>query len=376
MGKRFVLSMIFFVITVGIVAGCASAGSGSGQGQSSPATSETSKETGKESAPAPETPTAKQSNKLTVYTAFPEQEAVVYIDDFKKATGIDVKFVRLSAGETLVRLLAEKNNPQASVWYGGPSDTFVAAVKEGLLEKFQPQGTAGIPETFLDKEGYWSPIYVGALGYAVNTEWLKQKGIPAPESWDDLLKPEFKDNVTIAHPGSSGTAYTVLATLVLMKGEEQAFEYLKKLDANIRQYTKSGSAPAKQAGLGETAVGISFSHDILAPKNEGYPIQLAFPKEGTGYEVGAVAMIKNGPADEVENAKKFIQWALSKESQNLYDKAKSFRLPVNPEAIVPEGAVKLGDLAVIDYDAVWAGENRERLVKKFEAEVRGKEGVK
>lgn len=328
------------------------------------------------STPASAAPAAPASKNLTIYTAYPEQEAVVYIDEFKKATGIEAKFVRLSAGETLVRLQAEKGNPQASIWYGGPSDTFIAAAKEGLLEKYKPQNADKIPENFQDKDGYWSPVYVGALGFAVNSDWLKKSGIPAPESWDDLLKPEYKGNVTMAHPGSSGTSYTVLATLVQIMGEDKAFNYFKKLNENIRQYTKSGSAPAKQAGLGETGVGISFAHDILAPKNEGYPLTLSFPKEGTGYEVGAVALIKNGPADEVENAKKFIDWAITKEAQDLYETSKSFRLPVNPDATVPEGATKLTDLKVINYDAVWAGENRDALVKKFESQVRGKEGVK
>ncbi|WNC17001.1 ABC transporter substrate-binding protein [Brevibacillus brevis] len=318
----------------------------------------------------------KPSNRLTVYTAFPEQEVIPYIEAFRKETGIDVKFVRLSAGETLVRLQAEKNAPQASVWYGGPSDTFHAAAQEGLLEKYQPKEAAQLPKRFTDPQGYWSPVYVGALGFAVNEEWLKKKGLSAPESWDDLLKPEYADNVVMAHPGASGTAYTVLATLVQMMGEEKAFAYLKKLDAHMRQYTKSGSAPAKQAGLGETGVGISFAHDILAPKSEGYPLLLTFPKEGTGYEIGAVALIKNGPADELENAKKFIDWTAGLESQNLYAKTKTFRLPVRPDAEVPEGAVTFDKIKLADYDAVWAGEHRKELVKKFETEVRGQSGVK
>lgn len=366
--KKGASTIVFLVMaaTLGLV-GCSS-GSTTSQPQGEAPKQEAGSGSGTTQAPA--------SKKLTIYTAYPEQEAIVYIDAFKKETGIDAKFVRLSAGETLVRMQAEKNNPQASIWYGGPSDTFIAAAKEGLLEPYKPKNAEEIPENFLDKDGYWSPVYVGALGFAVNSDWLKKSGVPAPESWDDLLKPEYKGNVTMAHPGSSGTSYTVLATLVQIMGEEKAFDYFKKLNANIRQYTKSGSAPAKQAGLGETGVGISFAHDILAPKNEGYPLTLSFPKEGTGYEVGAVALVKNGPADEVENAKKFIDWAISKGAQDLYDTSKSFRLPVNSEAIVPEGATKLSELKVISYDAVWAGEHRDELVKKFETQVRGKEGVK
>ncbi|WP_210434321.1 ABC transporter substrate-binding protein [Virgibacillus sp. SK37] len=316
-----------------------------------------------------------KSNKLPIYTAFPEQEAVTYIQEFEKETGIDVQFVRLSAGETLARLQAEKSNPQASVWYGGPSDTFVAAVNEGLIEAYQPEGIDQLPEQFLDKEEHWTPIYVGALGFATNQDWLKKEGLEAPKSWSDLLKPEFAGEVTMAHPSSSGTAYSIYATLVQLIGEDEAIDYLKKLDKNIRQYTKSGSAPAQQTGLGETGVGISFAHDILAPKHEGYPIELTFPEDGTGYEVGAVALIKNAPADQLENAKKFIDWSITKAAQDIYSESESFRLPINPEAITPEGATKLTELEIIDYDAVWAGENRDRLLEKFNKEVRGQDAA-
>ncbi|MDP5274048.1 ABC transporter substrate-binding protein [Chengkuizengella axinellae] len=315
------------------------------------------------------------SNTVSVYTAFPEQEVIVYLEAFKEETGIEVKHVRLSAGETLARIKAESSNPQASVWFGGPSDTFVAAANDGLLEAYQPEGVSNIPEQFRDVKKVWTPIYVGALGFASNSEWLEKEGLEPPQSWADLLKPEYAGNVTMAHPASSGTAYSIFATLVQLKGEQEALDYFLQLDENIRQYTKSGSAPAKQAGFGETGVGISFAHDILKPKHEGYPITLSFPTDGTGYEVGAVALIKGGPSDQAENAKKFIDWAISKQAQDLYADSGSFRLPVNPEAKVPEGAVKLSDLSVIDYDAVWAGENRDDLLDKFESYVVGKESV-
>jgi len=315
-----------------------------------------------------------ESNKLSIYTAFPEQEVITYIQEFEKETGIEVEFVRLSAGETLARLKAEKSNPQAAVWFGGPSDTFVAAVNDEIIDPYQPENINELPEQFLDLEEHWTPIYVGALGFATNQEWLEEKGIDAPKSWEDLLKSEFENEITMAHPSSSGTAYTVYATIVqLLDDEEAAIDYLRELDKNMRQYTKSGSAPAQQAGLGETGIGISFAHDILAPKHEGYPIELTFPEDGTGYEVGAVALIKNGPSDQSENAKKFIDWSISKEAQDLYTASDSFRLPINPESDIPEGATQLTDLEVIDYDAVWAGENRDRLLERFNKDVRGEE---
>lgn len=314
-------------------------------------------------------PASNQSKNLTIYTALNENEIGTYFKGFEDKTGIKVSFVRLSAGEILTRLKAEKDNPKSSLVFGGPSDTFIAMAKDGLLEPYKSPQSNSVPDQFKDKEGYWTPLYIGILGFGTNTKLIEEKGIKVPESWEDLLKPEYKGLVSIAHPGSSGTAYSVLATLVQMWGEDKAFDYFKKLTGNIRSYTKSGAAPAREAGLGEAGVGICFSHDILIPANEGYPLKLSFPMEGTGYEIGAMALVKNGPKEEVENAKKFIDFFASKEGQELYETAKSFRLPVNPETKIPKGAIKLTDIKTIKYDNVWAGENRKTLVEKFTKEI-------
>lgn len=318
----------------------------------------------------------KQSKELTIYCALPETEIPSYLDAFKADTGITVNYVRLSAGEILSKIQVEKNNPQASIWYGGNCDTFIAAVKSDLLTAYQSPELADIPEIYQDPSGYWSPVYVGALAFAVDKDWFAREGLEYPSSWQDLLKPEFKGQISMAHPGSSGTAYTILATMVQMLGEDEAMAYMGELDKNIRQYTKSGSAPPKNVGLGEASIGLSFSHDCLKPAVQGYPVEVAFATDGTGYEIGAIAIIKNGPEDEVENARKFIDWTLSKRGQDIYSTNNSFRLPVNSTAVVPDGAINISDLPVIEYDFLWAGENRKRLIEKFSTVIAAKNNLK
>jgi iron(III) transport system substrate-binding protein len=319
---------------------------------------------------------ADEYKELTMYTALPEQEIPTYLNAFTKETGIKINYVRLSAGEVLARVKAEKGNPQASLWYGGSYDNFVAAMADGLLEAYQSPELVNVPKAYIDPKGYANPFYVGAISFACNKDWFKKKGLAYPTSWDDLLKPEFKGQVSMAHPGTSGTSYTILATLVQLRGEAKAFEYFKALNQNVRQYTKAGAAPPMEVGLGEAAIAITFSHDGLKPASEGYPIALSFPKDGTGFEIGCLALIKGGPAREMANAKRFIDWSISKAGQELFDAAKSFRLPVNKNAEPPKGAIKIGDLKVIDYDATWAGQNRTRLVEEFIKTVASKDNLK
>lgn len=302
---------------------------------------------------------------LTVYTALPESELPTYFSEFQKDTGIKIQYVRLSAGELLARVQAEKNNPQASVWFGGSFDNFVPAGKAGLLEAYQSPELKNIPKEFHDPAGFANPFYVGAISFACNTDWFKKKGLPYPTSWEDLLKPEFKGQISLAHPGTSGTSYTILATIVQMRGEADSWKYFAALNQNVRQYTKSGATPPMDVGLGEAAIGITFSHDGLKPAFEGYPVALSFPKDGTGYEIGCTALIKGAPAREQANAKRFIDWILSKRGQELFENSKSFRLPVNRLATPPKGAIDTDSLKVIPYNAIWAGENRKRLVDEF-----------
>ena len=311
------------------------------------------------------------STELTVYTAFPEAEVAYYFNAFEEATGIKVNALRLSAGEMLTRVAAEKDNPQAALMFGGSTDNYIAAVDQGLLEPYQSPELENAPETYIDPTGTWNPIYVGAIAFACNKEWFAEKGYDYPTSWEDLLDPKYEGMVIMAHPATSGTAYTVLATLIQLKGDDAVWDYLKELDKNMSQYTKSGSAAPNAVALGEAAIALTFSHDGLQPTVEGYPIELSFPSDGTGYEVGAMALIKGGPADQQENAKKFIDFMCSAEGQNLYAENNSFRVPVNTQATPAEGLVTLDSVAVIDYDAVWAAENKTAFTEQFEANIAG-----
>lgn len=306
---------------------------------------------------------AQAADVLHMYTALDPNEAKIYIEAFEKDANIKVQWVRMSAGEVLTRLKAEARNPQVSVWFGGPSVEFIAGRKEGLLIPYKsPVGAPFLKGNLKDAEDYWTGFYFGAIGFANNTNWFEKNKLPFPATWQDLLRPELKANISLAYPYTSGTSYTVLATLVQLMGEDKAYDYWKKLEPNIHHYNTSGSACVTQAGLGEIAVGIAFSHDILAKgTSKGYPIKGSFPSEGTGYEIGAVGLVKGGPEPEV--GKKFIDWVLSKRAQELMKVW--FRIPLNPQAEIAAGATKATDVKLINYDDEWAGNNNKRLIEKW-----------
>ena len=306
------------------------------------------------------------SKELSVYTAFPESEVIYYFNKFEQETGIKINYVRLSAGEMLTRVEAEKNNPQATLMFGGSTDNYIAAVDKGLLEAYQSPNLDKTPSTYLDPTGTWNPIYVGCIAFACNADWFAEKGLEYPTSWEDLLKPEFKGEIIMAHPATSGTAYTVLATLIQLKGEDAVWDYLKELDKNMSQYTKSGSGPSKMVGPGECVIGIGFLHDGIYQILQGYDnIQLVVPEDGTSFEVGATAIFKG--ATHPNAAKLWIEYALSPDCVDHAKENGSYQFLVLKNATQPEEAEKFGlDMNnTIDYDFADAKENSAKYVEDF-----------
>jgi iron(III) transport system substrate-binding protein len=312
---------------------------------------------------------------VTVYCSILEEQCRLGVTHFEKATGVKVTMMRKSTGETYAQIKAEASNPRADVWWGGPGDPHMQAAEEGLLAEYKSPRLGELHDwaRLLAEQSKFrtSGIYLGALGIGFNTQVLKKKGSPEPECWADLLDAKFKDEVQVSDPSSSGTAYVMLASLVQLMGEERAFDYMKKLHLNVNQYTKSGAAPVKALGLGETGVALAFMHDMVTQIVQGAPVKTIAPCEGTGYETGAVSLVKGGK--NPDNARKFIDWTLGAEAQTLVGAGlKIYSIPSNKAAPAHADAPKLTEMKLIAYDSAKYGSSaeRNRLLKKWDAEVK------
>ena len=173
----------------------------------------------------------------------------------------------------------------------------------------------------------------------------------------------------VANPASSGTAYTMIATLVQLMGEDKAFDYLKSLHKNVSQYTRSGTGPIKAVARGETAVSISFVHDGPGEKMQGFPVETVTPADGTGAEIGSMSLIKG--ARNLEVAKKFYEWALTPAAQEMGAAAKQFQLPSNKAAKLDPRIPDFRKIKFINYDYAKYGASaeRRRLIARWEKDV-------
>jgi len=292
---------------------------------------------------------------------------------YARTTGTKINVSMKGSGEALAQLIAEKDNPKTDVWFGGTGDPHLQAAEQGLsLEYKSPSLSQLYPwaQQQAQQAGFKTVgIYSGPLGFGYNPELLAKKKLAVPKSWADLLKADYKGDIQVANPGSSGTAYTMVATLVQLMGEDKAFDYLKGLHKNVSQYTRSGTGPIKAVARGETAVSISFVHDGPGEKMNGFPVETITPAEGTGAEIGSMSIIKG--ARNLEAAKKFYEWALTPAAQEMAAAAKQFQLPSNKSAKNDPRIPDFKKIKFINYDYAKYGASaeRRRLIAKWEKEV-------
>lgn len=289
-------------------------------------------------------------------------------DQFQEQTGVTPTCLDMSSGEALERIRAERENPQGDVLFGTTNLSHVNMARDGLSEPYQGVGWNLLPDGALkDPDGYWTGFYYGVIGFACSPERLEELGAECPSSWQDLLDPVFEGEIVIASPASSGTAYTVLSGLMQLYGEDEAFAYWQQLDANIAQYTESGSAPGRMAAQGEYAIGIAFTHDIQSQQDEGLPVEIGFPEEGTPFEIGGISIIAG--AKNLEAAQAWVDFVFTPEFQRYHNDVAN-RIPVVPGVELGEGTIGLEDVTLIEgYDPTeWAAE-RDRLVERWQNEI-------
>ncbi len=317
---------------------------------------------------------ANAQGNLVVYCSVQEEWCRPMMQAFERATGVRVAMTRRSSGETMTQIRAEATNPRGDVWWGGTGDPHMQAAEENLTLEYRSPRLTELHDWAVRQAEQTQfrtvGIYAGALGYSYNVTELNRRRIAAPRCWADLAKPEFRGEIQVADPNTSGTAYTMLATLLQVMGEEPAFAYLRALHRNVNQYTRSGAAPARAAATGETLVGITFLHDAVTQKIAGAPVEIVAPCEGTGYEIGSMSIIRG--ARNLDNARRFYDWALSPEAQNIAGQANSYQLPSNRNSAIPPQAPRFENIRLIDYDfARWgSAAERTRVITRWEREIR------
>ena len=262
--------------------------------------------------------------RLVVYSSLEAGRAQRVLALFSKASGVQVQ-VRstfLSSDEAILRLYAERMNPLADVWFGARIESHEIARRRGLLQVYQPRAAVG--DELKDPEGYWTPIYLDPLAFGIDVPMQQELRVAAPESWQDLLRPELKDQIRVP-PAQSKTRQLIIATLVFLMGEARASEYLRRLDRNIRRHGMDEAHWVRTPHFARSVVTVDVVSTLLDRLHGG--LITVFPREGAAFDIGAISILRG--ARRLAAARRLVDWLREVEGQKVLS---SDATPLQPVA--------------------------------------------
>tara|TARA_R110002072_G_scaffold35754_8_gene105481 strand:- start:1136 stop:2176 length:1041 start_codon:yes stop_codon:yes gene_type:complete len=307
-----------------------------------------------------------QAGELTVYTAVEADDLKKYAERFNAAyPDIKINWVRDSTGIITAKLLAEKNNPQADIIWGLAGSSLLVMKAEGMLEAYAPVGVEKLNKKFVDSANppYWVGMDAWVASVCVNTVEAKKKNLPMPTSWKDLLKPEYKGQLVMPNPNSSGTGFLDVSSWLQIFGEKDGWAFMDGLHSNIATYTHSGSKPCRMAAAGEYPIGISFAYRGAKVKSKGAPVEVVVPSEGVGWEMEAAAIVKG--TQNPEDAETLMNWLVSTDAMKLYNEGYAVVAIDGIAKPVENFPANIGD-AMIDNDFEWSAINRSAILDEWQ----------
>src|SRR5712691_6163175 len=289
---------------------------------------------------------------------------------------VDVRWLDMGSQEVYDRLRSERANPQADVWFGGPATIFARAARDSLLEPFRPSWAEAIaPHGRAPGDLYFAAYQTPAvIVYATQAVKPEQ----APEDWDDLLAPRWKSKILIRDPLASGTMRAVWG-MIIERGLQQThdtaagFQWLRRLDAQTKEYVLNGPLLDQKIVRQEGLVTIWDLPDILLSRRDGLPLGYAFPRSGTPVIEDAIGVVRN--ARHRTAARAFEQYVGSVEAQLLATR-EAYRLPARLDLPADSLAAWARDVrrvmrvAAVDWDAL--AERGPEWMRYWDENVRGK----
>ncbi len=285
---------------------------------------------------------------LTVYTSHPEKIREPFIREFEDRTGIWAEVVYGGTQEMLNRIEEEAANVQGDVMFGGGVESLSGC--DAYFEAYQsPELSAITRREFVSSSNRWTGFSALPLVFVYNTKLLTPQ--TAPTAWVDLAKTAWSGKIAFCSPEVSGSCYTAIATAIQLYGESWLEGFVKNLEGKC---AASSSDITVQVAAGGAMVGVAVESTARQAIEDGADMGYLYPSDGTSIVPDGVAILKG--AKNIENAKKFVDFVLSREAQTYLMENLGRRTVRNdlPELITPP----LAEIPTMDYDVSLATESQ------------------
>jgi len=274
---------------------------------------------------------------LVVYSPHGKELLSEYAEKFEAANpGVRVNWLDMGSQNILDRIRSEQTNPQADLWWGAPSSFFMSAEKEGLLEAYRPSWAAAVDSMQRSPGDFWCGNFLTPEVIAFNSQLLTRE--TAPQDWDDLIKPKWRDKIAIRNPLASGTMRAIYAAMIwrtykISGSPDAGYAWLRKLDANTKSYPADPTLMYLAIARREAQVTLWNMPDIeLQKKQYDYPFDYVIPKSGTPVLIEGLAIVKGGKNPEM--ARNFYEFITTAESY-IAQAQKYYRIPARKD-IAPD----------------------------------------
>jgi len=273
------------------------------------------------------------AHRLLVYTPHGQDLLRDFVNQYKqKYPEADVQFLDMGSREILERVRVERNRPQGDLWWGAAHTTFQTAADENLLAEFRPSWADKVPESAHDPEGRWFGTYETPQVIVYNTEAVSPTDVP--HDWDDVLDPKWHDKVLIRSPYPSDTMRAIFGAMIWRSlkdtgSPEKGYEWLRKLDANVHEYTADGTLLMQKLARREGLISLWDMPDVrLSKEQKNFPVAYSLPASGTPVVTDGIAIIKG--AQHEDEARRFYEFVTTPESL-VYAAHKYYRIPARTD---------------------------------------------
>ena len=293
---------------------------------------------------------------VTLYSPHGRDQLLLLERDFEAQNpGIDIRWLDMGSQEILDRIRFEKVNPQADIWFGGPTTIFDRGVSDSLLQPYRPVWSRDVDQRGVGPDDLYWPVYRTPAVIAFNSKAVTEE--EAPRDWDDVLGPKWTDKVLIRDPVASGTMRAIWGLIIQMHmrfpgDTAPGMAWLRRLDAQTKAYTLNPAILDEKLARQEGLVTLWDLPDILISRNKGMPFGYTFPSSGTVVIDDAIALVRGSRHPEA--AKRFIDYVGGIPAQVMTAR-EVFRLPARldlPADSVP-GWVAEVERAMVIADVDW-----------------------
>ena len=270
--------------------------------------------------------TASNKTQLLIYTPHGKDMLQEFAARYEAANpNVKVNFLDMGSREVLERVRAERNRPQADVWWGASQMTFQDAADDQLLAAYKPTWADKVPADSHDAADFWYGTYETPEVIVFNSKVLNEQ--TAPQDWDEVLDEKWRDKILIRNPIPSDTMRVIFGAMMLRQGAtEKGYEWLKKLDANTKGYSANPTMLMQSLAREEASISLFSMPDVFNFREQkNLPLGYVLPKSGTPVVIDAIAVIKGAPHEA--EAKKFYEFVTTEESLQ-FAAQKFYRLPV------------------------------------------------